>query len=136
MKNTNESFWKHIIKTDTCWLWSGAPDVSGYGEFKINGKTWKAHRFSYFVTYGDVENGVSVLHKCDNPICVRPDHLELGTQSKNIRDCVSRGRHYMASKTHCKNGHPLTKENISNSYSCEKRRWRRCNLCRRKEANV
>lgn len=75
-----------------CWLWTGALFVVGYGKFKQDGKDVYAHRFSYEAHVGPIREGLHVLHTCDNPVCVNPDHLFLGTQGDNNRDCVKKGR--------------------------------------------
>jgi hypothetical protein len=79
-----------------CWLWTGAATPFGYGNFMVMkaGKksTEKAHRFSYQLHHGPIPKGMVVMHKCDVPGCVNPDHLSLGTPSENSRDIVKKGR--------------------------------------------
>jgi hypothetical protein len=77
-----------------CWNWTGAttPPPRQYGQLYVNGKTILAHRISYVVHVGKIPQGMQVLHKCDNPRCINPDHLFLGTQKDNIQDCVRKGR--------------------------------------------
>lgn len=79
-----------------CWLWSGAPGDSSktgqYGRFRINGPQEKAHRASWLLYRGDIPDGLHVLHSCDNPACVNPHHLFLGTNLDNVMDRVSKGR--------------------------------------------
>lgn len=84
-------FWSKVNKTKKCWVWVGRIGTHGYGVFSIARKNFRAHRFSYSIIHGDL-NGLSVLHKCDNPACVNPDHLFLGTQNDNIKDMVAKGR--------------------------------------------
>src|SRR5487761_425320 len=67
-------FWSHVKRTETCWLWQGAINNHGYGEFHANGIDWYSHRFSYQSSVGTIAEGLWVLHKCDTPSCVRPDH--------------------------------------------------------------
>jgi hypothetical protein len=89
------NFWSRVIKSDQCWLWTGRPHrdgPSGYGRIRARGKTMKAHRFAYILACGDIPDGILVRHTCDNPICVRPDHLVLGTDQDNMQDKVDRGR--------------------------------------------
>lgn len=74
-----------------CWIWTGAL-VRGYGAVQLDGKLKKAHIESYRLFKGDVPPGRMVRHKCDNPPCCNPDHLEVGTHADNARDCVDRGR--------------------------------------------
>src|SRR4051794_37571112 len=82
-----------------CWEWQGAREARGYGKFVIDGrrghqKTLKAHRVSYTIHKGPIPPGQVVRHLCDNPCCVAPHHLELGTQGDNVHDCETRGRAY------------------------------------------
>jgi hypothetical protein len=85
-------FWKYVTKSDGCWEWQGSRMPFGYGELNINKVPQCAHRLSWELHYGPIEEGLSVLHSCDNPPCVNPAHLFLGTQSDNMRDCASKGR--------------------------------------------
>lgn len=86
-----DRFWSMVHKSDGCWLWTG--DTSGgYGAIKDAGRKIMAHRFSYKLHYGPIEDGKLVLHQCDVPQCVRPDHLFVGTDADNQRDCFTKGR--------------------------------------------
>jgi hypothetical protein len=88
-------FWSHVNWTDYCWTWMGAADRDGYGRFHVpRGETDTAHRVAWRLTFGPIPDGLQVLHKCDNPPCVRPDHLYVGTNEDNVRDKVERGRQY------------------------------------------
>lgn len=89
-----DRFWSFVRKTRRCWLWTASTKAGGYGQFSFGGKRWLAHRLAWFLTHGSVPSGVDVCHKCDNPTCVRPDHLFLGTGGDNARDSVSKGRHH------------------------------------------
>lgn len=75
-----------------CWIWLKSVNVLGYGVCGHDGKTCLAHRLSYAAFKGTI-NGLLVLHKCDNPSCVNPDHLFLGTPQDNMDDMVSKHRH-------------------------------------------
>ena len=119
---------QHINRTAGCWEWQGSKRGHGYGRIKVNGRTYPAHRFLWELTNGLVPAGMLVLHKCDNPPCVRPDHLYLGTSADNTRDMVVRGRQRNIKKTHCLNGHLFTLENTSHPQR-KARSWRCCRKC-------
>lgn len=87
-----ERFWSHVEKSDGCWLWTGELAGKGYGRMKFAGVREHAHRMSWEFANGPVQAGLLVLHKCDTPACVRPDHLFLGTQKDNMRDMHAKGR--------------------------------------------
>lgn len=90
-----DRFFRHIEKTDECWLWTGRLVGKGYGSLGLGGRGAKqilAHRLSYQIHKGQIPNGLVIMHKCDNPRCVNPEHLDAGTQSQNIKDAFSRGR--------------------------------------------
>lgn len=90
---TEARFWSKVQKTRGCWLWIGAKNRGGYGEFQGH----RAHRFSYAMAYGTLPE--AVLHRCDNPACVKPGHLRGGTQLDNMRDKQVKDRcHHMASE--------------------------------------
>lgn len=89
-----DRFWMHVAVTEVCWLWSG-PTANGYGMMRDQGKHIYAHRFSWELHREVIPNGLQVHHDCptgDNPLCVNPDHLWLGTQDQNVRDCLGKGR--------------------------------------------
>lgn len=100
---TPEEFWQYVDKTATCWLWMGGrlPHTHPYGFCNYNGKTVRAHRQAWILTYGAIPAGLWVLHHCDNPPCCRPEHLYLGTIADNTRD------------THARNRYPLGEEHYN-----------------------
>lgn len=89
-----QRFWKYTKKSRRCWHWIGAKQDAGYGELWCweKRKYVGAHRVSWEIHNGPIPKGLSVLHKCDNPSCVNPKHLFLGTQKDNIRDGMKKGR--------------------------------------------
>ena len=113
-----------------CWLWLGVLQGSGYGSVGIGSmrdgtRTMiGAHRAAYLAFCGVIPVGLFVLHKCDNKLCINPDHLFLGTQADNNADKLAKGRHHYAKRTHCKHGHEF---NIVNTrYTAKGRMCRRC----------
>lgn len=86
-------FWRKVRKTADCWIWTGKPNHSGYGRIGWSRpNVHLAHRVSWIMAYGPIPDELRVLHRCDNPPCVRPDHLFLGTQQDNMRDAAEKGR--------------------------------------------
>lgn len=94
-----DRFWKNVQKSDNpneCWTWTGSPAGSiskGYGCFRYQGKTQKAHRVMWQLTNGPfIDESLFVLHKCSNDKCVNPNHLKLGTHQDNMADRKAAGR--------------------------------------------
>lgn len=83
---------KYIKSNDGCWNWIGTKIKSGYGHLSVKRKLILAHRFSYELYFGVFDKNLDVLHKCDNPSCVNPYHLWLGTDKDNSLDCRLKGR--------------------------------------------
>lgn len=75
-----------------CWIWKASKNKDGYGQFSVKNKVLSAHRFSYEIHKGPVSKGLSVCHSCDNPSCVNPDHLWIGTHKDNMKDCWQKNR--------------------------------------------
>jgi transcriptional regulator len=88
-----ETFWKHVKQASKtlCWFWEGARNGYGYGQFIFKGKKYSAHRFSAKLSGLSIKNKV-VRHTCDNPACVNPNHLLVGTHADNVADKVRRNR--------------------------------------------
>ncbi len=90
-----ERFWCRVYKNraDECWPWIGPCARNGYGKFNDKASAEHcAHRLAYTFTYGPIENGLHVMHSCDNPWCCNPRHLSLGTPTDNQRDCKMKNR--------------------------------------------
>lgn len=86
-------FWSKVHRQPNgCWEWTASRLPRGYGRFSLGGKQVGAHRVSWELHHGAIPSGLAVLHRCDNPPCVRPDHLFLGTLVDNIRDMIRKGR--------------------------------------------
>lgn len=135
MKLTTMEFLSRVEhKTDTeCWRWKHGRNGDGYGiAWLPGGKSIKAHRLSYSLFCGPIPNNILVCHRCDNPICVNPSHLFLGTQKDNTQDAIRKGRRkdppgteINRHKKFCIRGHPLIQENID-LYNHQ----RRCRICK------
>jgi hypothetical protein len=98
--NNIRNFWAKVQKTDSCWFWTGCVDKCGYGQITIQYKMYKAHRVSWEMHCSDIPKGLLVCHHCDNPGCVNPEHLFLGTQKTNADDMVAKNRSLTGSKNH------------------------------------
>ena len=110
-----ERFWAKVGKSSGCWEWTAGCNSNGYGNLRDRGAgvQWGAHRLSWTLHFGAIPAGLYVCHHCDNPACVRPDHLFLGTNSENILDSVSKGRHRSAPCRGANNGRAkLTLEQV------------------------
>jgi len=93
-KTIEERFWAMVRKSDGCWAWTGSLNGKGYGQIatKRGSRPLLSHRLSWEIHFGPISNGMCVCHKCDNPSCVRPDHLFLGTITDNDKDRDEKGR--------------------------------------------
>lgn len=92
-RTVEERFWEKVDKSGDCWPWTGSHDPRGYGHFQpVDGKSVGAHRFAYILTFGPIPPGLFVCHHCDNPICVNPVHLFLGSPKDNTQDSLRKGR--------------------------------------------
>lgn len=97
-----ERFWKYVTKTETCWIWTGCKSPKGYGRIAdydgVRSQMRLAHCLSFEIHRGPIHSGLHVCHSCDNPPCVNPDHLFLGTNRDNIDDKMAKGRQAKGSK--------------------------------------
>lgn len=122
LKSAIKRFYAKIKKTRFCWIWLGRKNLKGYGMFDFNNGVL-AHRFSYYLHIGEIPKGLCVCHSCDNPSCVNPRHLWIGTHSDNRENARVKNR--LPSLKGSKNGNSklieeqvieikrLLKENIS-----------------------
>lgn len=129
-------FWSKVEKTETCWNWTACADGFGYGQLSVRiGGKWRrvrAHRVSYMKNTGRTDtDGLCVLHKCDNPRCVRPEHLFLGTRDENMKDMAKKGRHvsYWGIRDECSNGHKWTEANTYMAKPKNRPPYRACRTC-------
>jgi hypothetical protein len=92
-----ERFWAKVDKSGDCWLWTAVLDHRGYGHIRVGDRMASAHRTSWELAFGPIPagpgyHGTCVLHRCDTPRCVRPEHLFLGTNEENMADMVRKNR--------------------------------------------
>ncbi len=87
-----ERFDAKVVKGEKCWIWMAHKNNKGYGVIHFNGKVTLAHRIAYTHSNGVIPDGMKICHTCDNPPCVNPQHLFLGTQMDNLRDMAKKGR--------------------------------------------
>lgn len=105
-----ERFWPRVNKTETCWLWTGFTNDSGYGAFSSDGKAVRAHRWAYEDLFGPIPEGLVLDHLCRTPSCVNPSHLEPVTSDENLERGWGR-RVKSGWVNSCINGHEYTPEN-------------------------
>lgn len=117
--SAEERFWSKVDKGDGqgCWLWKACRSPLGYGQFRHE-RTRFAHRVSYEMANGPVDDGVCILHKCDNPSCVNPAHLMAGTHADNVADKVAKGRQPRGERV---GGVKLTEEQVLEVFSRHER---------------
>jgi hypothetical protein len=122
----NHLFWAKVERTDGCWNWTAYKSAGGYGRFAVRSIAYQAHRVAYEDAFGRIPPGLVLDHICRNKGCVRPDHLQVVTQTTNIL----RGEAWSAvnaRKTACPNGHPYDE---SNTYVIPSTGGRMCRICR------
>lgn len=128
-----QTFWDRVDvkRSDDCWAWKLSKFGNGYGKASVKNRTRLAHRLSWEIANGPIPRGMMICHKCDNPPCVNPNHLFLATQKTNMQDCVEKKRQNNTRKTHCKQGHQLSSDNLV-VYG----KWRYCKRCRQNWARI
>lgn len=95
MELTNKEltrFWAKVEKRASCWTWTGATKQGGYGKVTLRQTQWLASRLSWVIHHGSIPDGMDICHHCDNPTCVNPKHLFLGTRRDNMQDAKRKGR--------------------------------------------
>lgn len=123
------------IDASGCWLWTSRFQAWGYGYFSYRGDN-AAHRVMYRLTKGPIPKGMRICHTCDVRACVNPDHLWLGTQQENIKDCSEKKRHTNGAKTHCPRGHEYNAENMKLTDAGKGRKRRACMVCQRARLRI
>lgn len=108
-------FWAKVdTKTENeCWEWTASKNNKGYGQFAINKIAKSTHRISYTIHKGEIPDTMSICHTCNNPPCVNPKHLYIGTDTQNMRQAADEKRLASQKKTHCKSGHEFTPQNTA-----------------------
>jgi hypothetical protein len=119
-------FWSKVDKNGPtlphmetpCWVWKAGRHDRGYGHFSVKNKTVRAHRLSWLIEHKFIQRGFFVCHRCDNPSCCRPDHLQLGLQEDNMRDMQIRGRSARGDR-HGSSTHPESRPRGSNNVAAK-----------------
>lgn len=115
-ENPRDRIIQNVKVSGDCWIWTGSYGSDGYGVIGIGRKQFRTHRVSFEIFSGKCADGLLVCHKCDDPRCVNPEHLFVGTPKDNTQDMIAKGRKYKMENTNhplCKITHKQRKEIIS-----------------------
>ena len=126
-RTIEERFWEKVNKTDDCWEWTAHKLFNGYGRFSVHGKPDYSHRIAWQLASGKYPTGKQVLHTCDNPGCVKIDHLFLGTLRENMADRGAKNRQMNSQKFECRHGFKFSytatnKRTAKDCVTCQKQR--------------
>lgn len=114
LRSKEEKLQRYNVAESGCWEWAGAKDRDGYGVFGHHrNKQVRAHRASYEVHFGSIQDGALVCHSCDNPSCINPEHLFLGSPLDNTRDMIAKGRRQTPSTGESHPNSKLTAQQVS-----------------------
>lgn len=129
-----QRFWSKVVKGkwNQCWLWTGTPTYQGYGQLKVDGRSFLAHRIAYELCVGPIPEGQEISHRCRNRHCMNWRHLKADSHYEHMQFINTGANHYATHKTHCANGHLY---DAANTYF-DTKGWRRCRECHRQEALV
>lgn len=131
-KSRVDRFWAKVNKSgpNGCWIWTAARSDTGYGSFRINRKTYNAHRLAYEELVGAIPDGLQIDHLCRVRACVNPDHLEAVTRQENTRRALTIG-YPGAPSTTCKRGHDWTVTPPIIAHRSNGKTSRNCRVCAR-----
>lgn len=112
-RSTPASFWNQARRaTNGCLEWTGCSHKDGYGQLVYHRQYWLAHRLAWTLHYGEIPAGMCVCHRCDNPCCVDPEHLFIGSHSANMADMKHKGRRKNVN-TGTENGRAIISQSIA-----------------------